>query len=100
MQSWRQVTGYLSKYMAKPETLAKGYESPGRFWGKRNASSIPTDPVMTSVDYETSVKIKRVLRKYSKMRKGTTFRKPSGVSVYVGDGAMRRLLDFHGYYRD
>lgn len=39
--SWRQVTAYVSKYMAKLERMPEGFESLGRSWGVINREAIP-----------------------------------------------------------
>jgi hypothetical protein len=100
MKSWRQLTGYLAEYLAKPEQISDAYESPGRFWGKRHADLLPVEPVEEEMDFGTSIKVRRTLLKLTKRRCRASEPSRWGMTAYVGDGALVRLLGYWRYYRD
>jgi len=98
ISSWRGMMSYAAKYMAKPEALAPGQESPGRFWGKWNADLLPVDVVEDRISVEDSYKIRRHMARYAgiplkKYANSPTFK------AYVPSDVVRRLLEYYGYYR-
>lgn len=95
MESWGQTIVYLAKYMAKPELLADGYESPGRFWGKRCPDLLPVDPVTREVSYQTSIRLRRALCRLARQRPRGRHRKASSVTAYVSDKTVERLLEYY-----
>lgn len=95
IRSWRGVMGYAAKYMAKVERLAFGVESPGRFWGKWNADALPVDPVEQLLPFDQAIRVRRALRKYSRMRLRNHRRGLQNMTVYVPFDASRRLIQFY-----
>lgn len=94
IRSMRGVTGYAAKYMGKLETLAPGVESPGRFWGRWNDSSLPIEPQVEGLSYEQAVRFRRVLRNYTGVSFSTRFSYPSNLSVYVSYSTTQKLLSW------
>ena len=67
-RSWKGANVYLSKYMAKPETLQEGQPSPGRFWGVWRKDLLPILYETFSVTFDQAIRARRILRRLSGMR--------------------------------
>ncbi len=93
-RSWRAVNFYVSKYVAKPEKLQAGVESPGRFWGLWYRDLLPIDPVESSLTWEQFFKARRVLHRYSGRRSHRS--RIQSVGCFVGFGTSNRLLAWLG----
>lgn len=96
-RSWKGVNAYAAKYMGKLETLAVGVQSPGRFWGVWYSDLLPIVPVSTGIALRDFFKVRRVLRRYGRMRSDHRLR---ALGCFVSYGTTSRLLAAYGYYRN
>ena len=99
IRSWNGVNSYAAKYMGKLETLQKGLEPPGRFWGVWRKKMLPISYEHTQITLPHFFQMRRVLRRYGKMRLRNT-REHRRVSCFVSHQTTNRLLEFYGYYPD
>ena len=97
-RSWKGANVYLSKYMTKPETLAPGAPSPGRFWGVWRPDMLPVVYEAFQLTYEQAFRARRVLRKYSRIaaRRWDVTR----FSCFVSYSTARRLVEWLRYYAE
>ncbi len=98
MHSWRGVLSYASKYMAKPEQLVGGVDSPGRFWGVRRRNLLPVEIVKVNIRPEDAVRIRRHMARYAGISL-KHYANSRSFKAYVPSSVMIRLLRYYGYYR-
>lgn len=101
-RSVRHMNGYLSKYIAKAETLVEG-ERIGRSWGKIRPDHLIIEPChVRHVTQEQFVQLRRFLARKSRQRiycpapspDGT--RQIYGLSAFCGSEPITRLLAWLG----
>ncbi len=95
VDTWRGVRSYLSKYMAKTETLQPGRPI-GRLWGVWYKDLLPISEEVVPISLRDFFKLRRIMRRFSGIRSTHHLR---GFGCYMGYGTTRRLLAAYGYYR-
>jgi hypothetical protein len=93
VRTWRQVTSYAEKYLAKKEEFPEGLET-GRIWGVWNEGLLPIEWEMVQISLREAYKIRRIYRKLAG-RKGTGSLR--GITVFIRHEHVVRLLEFLGY---
>lgn len=94
--SWRRVSAYLAKYIAKPADAEGEVQEPvGRWWGVERGKMLQTDPVSFVTTVREGLKIRRAMQKYAGIRRpgGQDWR---GCSAFIGDDAACRLVVYYG----
>lgn len=97
IRSWNGVTSYAAKYMGKLETLQKGLESPGRFWGVWRKKMLPISYEHTQITLPHFFQMRRVMKRYGRLKIRNT-REHRRVSCFMSHENTKRLLEFYGYY--
>jgi len=99
IKSWRGVTHYVSKYMAKVDQSkcsALGMDSPGRFWGIYNRSLLPIDEIEVELSREEFHYLRRVARailQRKMKRKVYFYGAHSGIMLYIDYDTALSILD-------
>jgi hypothetical protein len=92
-KKWKQATGYVERYLAKPEEFPEGLRT-GRIWGVWNEGLLPVRWETVRVSMRDAFRIRRA---YGKLAK----RKASGflcrMTVFVRHENVVRLLEVLGY---
>ncbi len=118
----RHLNGYLSKYVAKVETLAAGIGAAGKSWGisdpcqrgcdpgckKSDHGWLPVEPVMVKIEAHEFIALRRILRHLSRQRSYEHLSRDDagevlgyriqGMSAFVLAATTTRLLEVLGYY--
>jgi hypothetical protein len=82
IRSWRGVTYYVSKYMAKVEELPPGWDFPGRYWGVSYRENIPWSRVEVFEVFQGQIILAmRYMRRYA----GIKSRDYSSLSIFVNN---------------
>lgn len=95
VNTWAGVRSYLSKYMAKTETLQPGQPC-GRLWGVWYKELLPIVAEVVPITLRDFFKLRRILRRFSGIASTSQLR---GFGCFVGYGTINRLLAAYGYYR-
>lgn len=95
VKSWRGVNAYAAKYMGKLEQLRVEVGPVGRYWGTWRRDHLPITCVTTQVSVREAFRIRRALRGVSRVRYRNR-RELHGVSCFVGEGSVIRLLAWLG----
>jgi hypothetical protein len=93
IKTWRRVTSYAERYMAKEEEFPEGLET-GRIWGAWSEKLLPIQLETVKVTLEDAFKIRRVYRKLAR-RKGTSSLRR--ITVFIRYENVLRLLELLGY---
>jgi hypothetical protein len=93
VKKWKEATGYVERYMAKPEEFPEGLQT-GRIWGIWNAQLLPVRWETVEVSLKDAFKIRRIYRKLAKRNGSGTLRR---ITVFVRHESVVRLLRFLGY---
>lgn len=97
----RHMNGYLSKYVAKLETLQPGQVAPGRLWGVWRQDWLPIHPVAAKIGQNSFVQLRRILARksrqkiYSPAPRGGT-RQIYGMTCFLSSSSSHRLLAWLG----
>lgn len=93
MESWKRVTVYVSKYVAKVQDGREGAAvSPGRIWGVEDSALLCITPVSWTVGWREAIRIRRTMQRYAGLRRPGGQRE-QGVTVFLSeDGASCLLL--------
>lgn len=97
IRSWNGVNSYAAKYMGKLETLQKGIEAPGRFWGVWRKQMLPISYEHTQITLPHFFQMRRLMKRYGRLKIRNT-REHRRVSCFMSHENTRRLLQFYGYY--
>jgi hypothetical protein len=93
VRSWRKVTSYAERYLAKEEGYPEGMQT-GRIWGKWNEDLLPVRRETTQVRVQDAYRIRRVFRKLARIRStGSVLR----LTIFVRHENVVRLLKYLGY---
>jgi len=104
IESWRQATYYVAKYIAKVDDTIP-CDNPGRFWGVFNREQLPIDIVSLVITLEQFYRLRRHSRKYlaAMMKRRNDGKRVrlrgsphGGCSLYISDAVARRLLAWGG----
>jgi hypothetical protein len=100
MKSWRGVTRYVSKYLAKvsqsgvPDIMQ---DLPGRFWGIYFREQMPIDRSDFDIDENTYFKVRRIFYTIYRKKVGHKYNyrnSLSGLSVYISAQDAYTILNF------
>jgi hypothetical protein len=96
VNTWREVTSYMEKYVAKPEQFPEGVET-GRVWGTWNEEMLLVRWETVKVSLKDAYRIRRIYRRLAKMRGRGSLRR---LTVFVRHENVVRLLEFLGYRQE
>lgn len=98
-QSWRQVTGYLSKYVAKLETFDSASAGIGRHWGIWHKEQLRIDLEVTPLTERQAFAVRRVFRRFSGVRPRNR-RSVNDMTIFLSYSTSLRLLRWLRYDPD
>lgn len=93
VRRWREVTGYVERYMAKPEEFPEGLQT-GRIWGVWNKELLPVRWETAEVSLRDAFRIRRIYRKLASRKGSGSLRR---ITVFIRHENVVRLLGFLGY---
>jgi hypothetical protein len=92
-RKWRQATGYVERYLAKPEEFPSGLQT-GRISGVWNEDFLPVRWETVKVSLKDAFSIRRIYRKLARRKGSGLLRR---MTVFVRHENVVRLLMFLGY---
>ncbi len=93
VRSWKKVTSYAEKYLAREEEFPEGMET-GRVWGVWSKELLPVRWERVEVSLRDAFRIRRIYRKLAKRKGSGSLRR---ITVFVRYENVIRLLEFLGY---
>jgi hypothetical protein len=90
---WRRATGYVERYLAKPEEFPEGLQT-GRIWGVWNGEFLPVRWETVGIGLKDAFRIRRIYRKLARRQGSGSLRR---ITVFVRHENVLRLLEFLGY---
>jgi hypothetical protein len=96
VKTWRKVTTYAERYLAKPEQFPEGVVT-GRIWGVWHEELLPVSWQTVMVSLAAAYKIRRAFRRLAGIKSCGSLRR---VTVFVSHETIIRLLRFLGYRED
>jgi hypothetical protein len=96
VNTWREVTSYMERYVAKPERFPEGVVT-GWVWGTWNEEMLPVQWETVRVSIKDAYRIRRWFRRLAKMRgRGHLHR----LTVFIRHENVVKLLEFLDYRQD
>jgi hypothetical protein len=93
VRSWRKVTSYAERYLAKEEEFPSGMHT-GRIWGRWNEQLLPVQWQKVEVSLRDAFRIRRVYKKLARRKGSGSLRR---ITVFVRYENVVRLLEFLGF---
>lgn len=91
-KSWRMVTAYLSKYIAKVDADDdEELPSCGRIWGIESRDQLPVEPLSFLIAVREGVQMRRMMRRHAGVR-GYRTRKITGLTTFCPAHVAEKML--------
>lgn len=93
VKTWRNVTTYAERYVAKPEEFPEGIVR-GRIWGVWHEELLPVQWETVRVSLKDAYRIRRAYRRLADLRSSGSLCR---ITVFVRHENVLRLLQSLGY---